>query len=62
MKKLLQLFSQPGVNRRGTVVVIWLGWALVMIGYQAYVVDRFNLQIYEWGVFAILFSFNLWAG
>lgn len=38
---LIQLFSA----KPGTILLIWLGWALAMLGYQAYVIDRFDLQI-----------------
>jgi hypothetical protein len=45
MKKIFQTLAQLFSNKRGTLLLIWLGWALVMIGYQAYVVGRFELQI-----------------
>jgi len=30
-------------NRRRTVFLVWLGWALVMLGFQAFVLARFDL-------------------
>jgi Gpi18-like mannosyltransferase len=45
MKKLFHYLRWPGLYRRGTLLLIWLGWALIMLGYQAYVLGRFNLQI-----------------
>jgi hypothetical protein len=45
MKKLFQFFDRPSVRKRGTIVIIWLGWALAMVGYQAYVIARFDLKI-----------------
>ncbi len=47
MKRFFRYFNQPAVSARGTLLVIWLGWALAMVGYQAYVVGRFSLQIQD---------------
>lgn len=45
MKETFQTFTQLFSSKRGTLLLIWLGWALAMIGYQAYVSGRFDLQI-----------------
>jgi hypothetical protein len=47
MRKFFQPFTQLASNKRGTLLLIWLGWALAMMGYQVYVIDRFNLQIQD---------------
>jgi hypothetical protein len=45
MKKIIHFVKQLFSHKRGTILLIWLGWALVMMAYQAYVIGRFNLQI-----------------
>ncbi len=45
MRKLFNLIVHPGNHKHITILLIWLGWALIMVGYQVYVIDRFNLQI-----------------
>lgn len=45
MKKIFQTFTQLFSSKRGTLLLIWLGWALTMFGYQEYVIDRFDLQV-----------------
>lgn len=47
MKRFFQRFTQSARRPCGTILVVWLGWALVMIGYQAYIMGRFNLQIQD---------------
>ncbi len=47
MKKFFQSIAPLAANKRGTLLLIWLGWALVMMGYQVYVMGRFNLQIQD---------------
>jgi hypothetical protein len=44
MKKFIRRFIQPAFHKSGTIILIWLGWALIMIAYQAYVIGRINLQ------------------
>ncbi len=45
MKKIFHFFSRIFANKRGTIVLIWMGWALAMVGYQAYVIGRINVVL-----------------
>jgi hypothetical protein len=58
MKKIFQPLTQLFSNNRGTLLLIWLGWALAMIGYQAYVIDRFDLQIRDRSLFWTEYEVN----
>jgi hypothetical protein len=47
MNQIILPYKKLASIRRTTLFLIWLGWALSIIGYQAYVVDRFDLQIQD---------------
>ncbi len=51
MNKLFSFIPQFVSHKRGTLLLIWLGWALAMFGYQAYVVDRFSVWISDRSLF-----------
>jgi Gpi18-like mannosyltransferase len=44
MEKTLNRPILPVSHKKRTIFVIWLGWALVMVGYQAYVMARFTVR------------------
>jgi hypothetical protein len=44
MNSTSSLAQSKKQSRWGTVFLIWLGWAVIMIGYQVYVTYRFILQ------------------
>jgi hypothetical protein len=44
MKKMFRLVVRPAFYKHATIILIWAGWALVMLAYQAYVIGRINLQ------------------